>query len=940
MLLILDTKTGSHLARKSVTMKPIRTILILVLILLLSLLAGAQEKYSTVKIYAPSDKTLKAKLIGLLQIDHFQELEKDVIIAEISSRDIAQLKRTPYSYEILVDDVARRLDELNREYYAKQANGTGEQRLAFEQTGRTVGNIIPTPSDFVVQPTFGGYYSFTQMEAAMNALVAEYPTIASKTSLGTSHEGRDIWCIKISDQVATDQANEPEVLFMGLQHAREAIGGSSMIFLMQYLCENYATNQQVKDIVDNREIFIIPCMNPDGWEYNRLNGGAGSGWRKNRRDNAGTSWGVDLNRNWGIDWSNCSSPIIGDPSSCGSNDGFDDTYYGPSAFSEPETQAVRDFTYSHHLVAMIDQHAYGPYYSLPFGRPSLSSNVMPPLDQKFYDYIAAAMGNYNGMRAGNSPQALGYEVAGGVKDWMLKGNIGTGTKGKVYGMTGEGGAGGGTSGSFGSFWAPASQIVNLCKGMTFQNLQLLYAAGSYVNLQDKTDIALNSRTGTFDFRITRVGLANQPVTISVVPMENIEFVGTIAPINSLSNLFDTYNGSINYTLRPNLADGQRVRFAWKIETGGYTYYDTITKFYNPIEVFRDDMEGSSVTTEWTVTGGWNYTTEDSYTGSKSLTESPGGNYTANSTRRATYNGVIDLGDATAGWLSFWVKHRAENFYDKLQVMVSANLGASWTAIPGTTTIQEPGTLDGSTINGRPSLTGIKEEWTRELFDLVSYLNVPNLMLRFEFTSGPASSYDFSEDDGFHIDDIKIVKATGALISLDSRFLNFTGYLQENEVHLDWKVLSDDRYDYFEVEKSANGTSFISIGRVAVGSAYFKIDPAPYTGDNFYRIKQVNKDGTITYSNTINVYYNPSKVNISVYPNPFDAVLHVKVNSKADDQYSVNISDITGSKVYEARTTAGHELTIDFRNKAAQVYMLVIRNNKNEIISTQKVVKQQ
>ena len=54
---------------------------------------------------------------------------------------------------------------------------------------------------------------------------------------------------------------------------------------------------------------------------------------------------------------------------------------------------------------MIDQHSYGPYYSLPFGRPSLPSNVMPALDQQFYDYIASAMGTYNGMRAGNSPQA-------------------------------------------------------------------------------------------------------------------------------------------------------------------------------------------------------------------------------------------------------------------------------------------------------------------------------------------------------------------------------------------------------------------------------------------------------------------------------------------------------------------------------------------------------
>ncbi len=51
------------------------------------------------------------------------------------------------------------------------------------------------------------------------------------------------------------------------------------------------------------------------------------------------------------------------------------------------------------------------------------------------------------MRAGNSCESVGYEVAGGVKDWWLIGNIGTGNKGKIWGMTGEGGAGGGTGGT-------------------------------------------------------------------------------------------------------------------------------------------------------------------------------------------------------------------------------------------------------------------------------------------------------------------------------------------------------------------------------------------------------------------------------------------------------------------------------------------------------------
>lgn len=926
-------------------MTPLNRILVLVLSLLVVIFVNAQEKYSSVRIHTPEDRMKRAELIGLLQIDHFQEVEKGVIITEISASELKRLRSTPYNFEILVDDVAKKLEEVNARYYRDKADPSRspEARLAMEKTGGRIASMIPTPSSFVVQPTFGGYYSFAQMEAAMNQLVAAYPSIAQRTSLGKSHENRDIWCIKISDEVATDQSNEPEVLFIGLQHAREAIGGSSMIFFMQYLCENYSTDPRIRDLVDNREIFIIPCMNPDGWEYNRTNGGAGAGWRKNRRDNPGSSWGVDLNRNWSVDWANCSAPIVGAPSSCGSSDPADDTYYGPNAFSEPETRAIRDFTYTRNFVAMIDQHAFGPYYSLPFGRPSLAGNSMNTADQKFYTYISAAMGTYNGMRSGNSPQALGYEVAGGVKDWMLKGSIGTGTKGKIMGMTGEGGAGGGTGGSFGSFWAPAAEIENLCKGMTYQNLQLLYSAGSYVDLQDVNDIAISSLTGTFSFQLRRVGLENRQVDISIVPLENIQATGSTVSVNSLTNYGDTYAGGISYTLPSNLANGKRVRFAWRIQTGGYTYYDTVTKFYNPITLFADNMEGVNVNTNWAVTGGWNYTNESAYNGSRSLSESPGGNYPASVNRRATYTGSLDLSDATAAYLSFWVRHRAENFRDKLQIKVSDDGGANWTAIAGTTTIQEPGTLDGSTINGQPSLTGIREEWTRELFDLGQWLNSASLRLRLEFTSSSATSYDFSEDDGFHIDDLKVIKSTTPLVTLPVHFISFTGRLQADKtVRLEWRAIADDQHDYFEVERSANGTDFVSIGRGPATAPYWKIDPSPSIGNNYYRIRQFDKDGRTSYSNVITIFYDPAKFSIAAYPNPVQDRLTVRIGSLHPERYTVTATDMAGRIVYSEQLltgTSGGEVTIDVRKLASQLYVLTVKNGRQEIVLTEKIAKQ-
>jgi carboxypeptidase T len=822
---------------------------LLTLLMLFHLLTAlhAQNKLSRVKIPIPKTKEQLSHLIGTLQIDHYLPVD-GFIEAELDPASLATLKKTGIRFQLLIDDVGKHVQLLNEKYYAAAKAGVTDpspNRVAIEQSCKSSGTIINTPAAFVVQPTLGGYYSYAQMETAINNLVTAYPNLAQKINIGTTAQLRTIWAIKISDSVQLEEADEPELLYMGLQHAREAIGGSSMIFFMQYLCENYAANSKIKNLVDNRALFIIPCVNPDGWEYNRsTNPNGGGGWRKNRRLISGTTYGVDLNRNWSVNWGNCSAPIQGAPSSCGSATASSDTYYGPYAFSEPETQAIKNFVTSRNIVAAIDQHAYGPYYSLPFGRSSLNSFSSTPgvsiADSFFYNKISALMGKYNGMRAGNSYQSVGYEVAGGFKDWMLMGDIGTGTKVKAYGLTSEGGAGGGTGGTYGSFWAPASQIVNLCKGMTYQNLQLALASGSYVDLQDLSDVALTSQTGNLDFTVRRIGLQNSPVTVSVIPMENIESVGNAVTL-SLANFNDTNTGSIGYTLPAGIINGKRIQFAWKVETGGQVYYDTVTKFYNPVQLFYDDMEGANVTTNWTVSGGWNYSTASTYQGTKSLTESPTGNYTASSTRLATYKNTFNLSDATAAYISLWTRHRAENFRDKLQVQVSTN-GNSWIPVCGKTTVQEPGTLDGSTLNGNPSLTGIQQDWTRELFDISSYIGASKLRLRLQFTSDAAGSgYDFELDDGFYIDNLKVIKSTtplnGPVVvfydkpteqSLPNRIIAYPNPVNnELKIRLDGSIteritiqITDMQgrivYTYLSQNTAAGGEIKINISRFAPG----------------------------------------------------------------------------------------------------------------------------
>jgi carboxypeptidase T len=918
---------------------------VLALALSLAVFVGAvdaQEKYSKVIIY-PASSTQRTLLIGEFQIDHFMEAEGG-IVSEISARSLAQLKARGIKHRVLVSDVAESLRKDNARFFAARKKGIdlSVSRVAFEQGGSTIDNIIKKPADFEVKSTFGGYYSFAEMESAMNVLVSNYGSIAQKVSIGKTYEGRDIWLIKISDNVATDELNEPEVLYMGLQHAREAITGASMIFFMQYLCENYSVDSRIRDLVNNRELYIIPCFNPDGWEYNRNNGGEGSGWRKNRvphgRVKGQDEFGVDLNRNWGIDWGNCDAPILGSSTSCGSSDKADDTYFGASAFSEKETQAVRDFVKTHHIVAGFDQHAYGPYYSLPFGRKSLG-HTMPQKGQDFYTAIPALMGTYNGMRAADSYDALGYEVAGGFKDWMLMGEIGAGTKDTVWAMTGEGAAGGGTGGTYGSFWAPASQIVYLSKGMCYQNLQLAYAAGTYVDLQDAGDMALTATSGSMKFQVKRLGLGNDPLTISLIPLENVQSVGSAVTIPSMV-YYGQVNGNITYQLPSSISSGQQVKFIWNVSTTGYSYSDTVVKVFNPTVLVSDNMEGSDVTANWVVSGGWNYSADGAFSGTKSLTESPGGLYSASSTRIAKYNKTVDLSDATAAYLTFWTRHRAENFRDKLQVQVSTNGGTSWTAIAGKTTIQEAGTLDGSTLNGQPSLTGVRDYWSQEVFDLSGYKVPIQFQLVFTSDSDP-SSFKFEKDDGFYIDNLQLLKSTAVITPLPVTFMHFNGRLLPNQtVQLDWQAQTDDEHSYFEVERSADGVQFTSLGRSNPFPPYQFVDPQPKFGNNFYRIKQVDKSGKISYSKTVMVSLG-QQVTATLYPNPVSEILSIKVKAQHSEPVTLKVTDLLGKEIFKLQTAtlSENELKIDVRSWKSQFYMLTLYNSKEEMVGTQKFVKQ-
>ncbi|MEU7643438.1 M14 family metallopeptidase [Streptomyces huasconensis] len=336
---------------------------------------------------------------------------------------------TTRQYEIpLADDRAARtalartgvtIDEAHARAVVVSADGREAARLraaGYELKAlagppkRTNGQAVE-PRDF--PPADAKYHNYAEMTAEIDQRIAAHPNLMSKRVIGRSYAGRDIVAIKISDNVAADEA-EPEILFTHHQHAREHLTVEMALYLLRELGEDYATDARVKKMVDSREIWIVPDMNPDGGEYDIATGSYRS-WRKNRQPNSGsTSVGTDLNRNWAYKWGCCG----GSSGSTGS-----DTYRGPAAESAPEVKVVTDFVRSRvvggkqQIKASVDFHTYSELVLWPYGYTYADTG--PGLTQDDRD-AHAAVGRKMAASNGYTPEQSSdlYITDGSIGDWL------------------------------------------------------------------------------------------------------------------------------------------------------------------------------------------------------------------------------------------------------------------------------------------------------------------------------------------------------------------------------------------------------------------------------------------------------------------------------------------------------------------------------------------
>ncbi|MFU8842894.1 MAG: M14 family zinc carboxypeptidase [Bacteroidales bacterium] len=276
--------------------------------------------------------------------------------------------------------------------------------------------------------TLTGYRTYSDVLTELQQLQANYPAICKLYDLGDSRGkqyysggntnyilyNHDIWALKVSDNVAAEE-DEPAIFYFGAHHAREPISTEVTMYVLNHIVSNYGSDPDITASVNNKQIWFVPIVNPDG--HRAVIEEVYTMWRKNIRDNNGSGTpeiyngapdGVDPNRNYGWEW--------GGQGTSGSFNS--EIYRGPSAFSEPETQAVADLMINHHFVAGITYHSYSELVLYPYG---YMNNATAP-DNAALQNLAVSMANSIPKISGGgyyTPHASWqlYPAAGVTDDW-------------------------------------------------------------------------------------------------------------------------------------------------------------------------------------------------------------------------------------------------------------------------------------------------------------------------------------------------------------------------------------------------------------------------------------------------------------------------------------------------------------------------------------------
>lgn len=362
------------------------------------------------------------------------------------------------------------------------------------------------------------YHTYDELTTELRAIAGKYPNLVKLGEIGKSWEttkgkaSRSLWSMRINGKGTPD--SKPGIVFFGNHHARELVTVEIPLLLIKHLLDNYGKDADITNMLDTTDIWVIPMVNPDGHTLAEQ----GNNWRKNKNDNKDVSptasMGVDLNRNYGHQWNTGGS----------SADTRSETYHGKNAFSEPETQAIRDFMKGQkNLKIMMSYHSFSNLILYPWGW-----SKSPTPDAAKFKTIGGKLGAMSGYKA---QSAADLYIASGITDDYAYAQL------KMLAFTTE-------IGSWGDgFDPPYSKVSQFWKENLPGALYLIKLAGDS-NATFGPDIEKVTKSGSTYNVSFNAKYNNDVAKISYSTDKNTR-TGTIIDVNGQKSVSFDLNKSVN-----------------------------------------------------------------------------------------------------------------------------------------------------------------------------------------------------------------------------------------------------------------------------------------------------------------------------------------------------------------------------------------------------------
>lgn len=696
------------------------------------------ELYHKVKINYISSENFEKLLESGIPLDHGIHKKNSYFESDFSESEIQLIENLNIDYNIEIYDL--------KSYYKNRNNPTHKDYISKSNTKNVTceeSNIADytTPQNYDVKDgnNFGGFYTYSEMLEELDQMHQLYPNLISARldikdpntdddpHIHQTYEGRFLQWVKISDN-PNQSESEPQILYTAIHHAREPASLQQLIFYMWYLLENYSQDDTIKEIVDNTEMYFVPCVNPDGYIHNENTDPEGGGmWRKNRYNNHG----VDNNRNYSYIDDNGNEVWN---TSGTSNNQNGSTYAGDGPFSEAENKAIRYFVENHNFIIALNNHTYSNLLLYPYGY----DYNQPTEDNDIFEFISEELVSENGYD--NIISADLYPAAGDSDDFMygmLETETG-GTRNKIFAMTPEIGS---------SFWPAASTIEDLSKEMMYHNLTAAKMVNNYATLNDTSNSSfINSSSFSNSYEILRLGIGGDGnFEVSIIPISDNITSGTITNSYNQMELGEIIEDSFTIQLNSEIEYGEEVLYKLVLNNGSFYKEYFINKIYGEADTIFED-ESNMIQDYWD-SGSWNLTYEDYFSPNTSITDSPYFNYSNNEYSVIEVLNPIDLSNTSYAELSFNAKWHTESGYDYVQIEISTDDGQTW--IPQCGKYTKIGSQTHEDAENEPLYDGLQGSWVNEIISLTDYLE-NEIKIRFKLVSDNSQ-----RRDGFYFDDVKV-----------------------------------------------------------------------------------------------------------------------------------------------------------------------------------------